>query len=77
MIRQSAVKLVAPHLLETHGADGFTYHWGVCSYCGFIRELGLEERESWQRTGTCDVCTEEVAQQERAEEARWYRAISR
>lgn len=76
MIARSTVKVVAPHLIRTDGADGFTYWWGACSYCGFVREIAAEECENWQRTGTCDICTEVVAGQERAEEASWYRAMS-
>lgn len=68
-------KLVG-HVLYVENANGAQLHWGVCTHCGMVEELPERRCQQWQRTGACDFCTEEMADEERREETRNWRMMS-
>lgn len=66
----STVVVMRPHLLKTTAWDGDERVWGVCSHCGHVEELTAARCQPWQNSGTCETCTEDLAEQQR--EAAWY-----
>lgn len=71
---QSNIKVHQHQIITTEPVygQGETRWWGVCAHCGDVEEMSYARAEEFQRGGTCECCTEMLAQEQN--EARWYRA---